>query len=79
MPKDSYSKVVTPESTLERACPRCGHVTRAFDRVCPQCGKRLDRGLSTGMKIFIAIVVIAVSLILIHGFACALGLWSFGC
>ncbi len=39
----NYQRVVTPESKLEIACPRCGHVTKAFNENCPQCGVRLSR------------------------------------
>jgi len=45
MSRNKYGKTVTPDSNLERACPRCGHVTRAFDRNCPQCGKKLSGGI----------------------------------
>ncbi len=42
MPRDTYGKVVTPDSSLERACQRCGHVIQAFASFCPQCGARIS-------------------------------------
>jgi uncharacterized membrane protein YtjA (UPF0391 family) len=37
----NYQRAVTPESNLNIACRKCGHVTRAFDERCPSCGARL--------------------------------------
>lgn len=36
-----YQRVVTPESDLSRACPKCGNVTKAFNSFCPGCGTAL--------------------------------------
>ncbi len=62
MVKDPYSKVVTPETQLERSCPQCGHVTTGFSTACPQCGYTMSKR-SQIMYWVIATLLIAVGIL----------------
>lgn len=60
MAKDNFQRVVTPESELARACPKCGVVSKAFGEFCPNCGAktsksggRFSRGFMTFLFIFL--------------------------
>jgi RNA polymerase subunit RPABC4/transcription elongation factor Spt4 len=55
--KEAYSRSVTPDSDLNRACPKCGHVTKAFHPRCPICGRAF--GKSTGWKWFVLLILLA--------------------
>ena len=43
MADQNYGRVVTPETQMQQACTKCGHVTSSFDKFCPQCRAPLGR------------------------------------
>ncbi len=60
MVKDPYGKVVTPETKLEKACPKCGHITTSFHTACPQCGTVLQWGWNPKKKIMVAMSILII-------------------